>query len=755
MNNKYLYFCASVLAITCCETALAGKGAKKIFFDEKTVFSNISKKLLKNENKYKNKNLFIRFYSNKSPEYKIHPAIGIARVGNDSEDNFYVAPSEIGGLPKEKISLSFQEEVKKFKNNKGEIRKQAAYFRIYKDGTPISTSDNEIESINWTVHLANKKAAWWDFNEFCGNLMISNQQDQTQPNSYEYWSTQVEKDSEGKPVLDPEGREIPIMKKRNKEKKENRKSLIIDPGYRTVSLKTKEANFDATSAPSGYKVSFPGELDPYSIKTLGKLRMNEDGSLFVLGGYGYSGGQGGKITGFGGGDGWFDDVSDGPVEAYIRFKDGTTKVLKAWAVVGSPKYAPELVNITTWDDTILDMAVRNFNKYPEIFDINTKTFNLGEKGYWPSFEEDILPIFNRMRNYEWVSNVGPMVFFSYPHFNIRDRKIENRQNRRDWFNYLRETVDLKKETTEDFVLSKSHNNLYKNGYPLMPLNSGDNSVRNQSVSKFITLSPLQYYMLYQWSEGFFNSEEHDKGSEFLQSLKLNHLDRASVGNCVGYPMSPGIEVTWSIRNPRIYEENDFYRIKHIKSIEEYKDTGLDPNRDETEESSIGCEPGDLTKRMAIPWTADFLNCSVQNINFTIPNRNKESGKPIPPTYYAYWWPAQAPWDVYTSNKEAEEQNKDGNPSGLKVNYQRGINSYMDMVKHWSKLGFVLNQNEDERLKKNYPHFAEKERNLDSFNYKQLALSDQANIYVDGFSEQQDDVIAQNLYYTKDKDNKKK
>ncbi len=660
--------------------------------------------------------------------YKIHPSIGLARLGDS--DEFYVAPSSIGGLPT--IVDNAQKNVESFKDCSGKIKKQAAHFKIYKDGKPLDKSDSNIQSIEWKAYLANKKAAWWNFNEFCGDLMLDTP---SRPNTYEFWSQQNEPKAGGF---------SPIMTLRNSSiKGKDRNNLIINPGSRTVNYSSRTADFNV----KGFE-----DINPYAIKTLGKMQMNADNSLFVLGGNGFAGGRGAKITGFGGADGWFDDTSDGPVEAKIKFKDGSPdQYLRSWVVVGSPKYAPGLVNITTWDDTLLDMSVRYFNTYPDIFDKDSKKFKLGASGYWPSFEEDILPIFHRMRNYEWVANVGPMVFFSQPHFDIRDNRQENRQNRRDWFNYLRAPVDLSKSIEDDFVISPAHNLLYKNdGYPLMPLNSGDNSVRNQNVSKFVTLSPLQYYMFYQWSEGFFRSGTE---SEFLKKLNLNHLDRASVGNCVGYPMSPGIEVTWSTRNPKLYEPGDFYRLKQSRLISEFDSNGLNPDRDETV-TDEGCEPGDLTKRMAIPWQADFLNCSVQNVNYTISSQNKDSnGNPIKPTYYSYWWPAQAPWDVYTSNDNEKSQSQDGNPSGVKVNFQRGISDYPSMMRQWSSLGFIVNQNKNARLKDHYPYFVEQERNLGNFKIKSVGLTDDGNVYLDGFSEAQD-LVTQNIYYSPNDDSKK-
>jgi L-lysine epsilon oxidase C-terminal domain/L-Lysine epsilon oxidase N-terminal len=667
---------------------------------------------------HKNSNYF---FSN----YKIHPSIGIARAGNcDEVKDYYLAPQKIGGLPLEKDGSL----VKKFKNSKGQIRRQAAHFQIYKDGVVVPKS--EIETIVWYTHLANKKAAWWEFNEFCGDLMISNN------NSYEYWSKQTEKfpSEDGKRVEDR-----PVVSKRNKNE-QNRRSLIVDYGPRAVTFgknptvpEKSFAHFNKEHDPYSetYKKTLPPEKVKFGVpvNTLGMLEIGDDASLHVIGGFGHAGGDT-QLAGFGGGDRWHDDVSDGPVEAYVKFKNGEKAFLGAWVVVGSPKYAPELVNITTWSDTVLDMAVRYHNVAPHLF--RNGKFVLGKDGFYPFFERDIRPLFERMKNYNWVANVTPMVFFANPPFDIKDNSNENLENRRNWFRYLRQTCDLTKEVKESMVLDASRQVLFDNGYPLMPLNSGDNSVRNQNVSKFVTLSPLQYYMLYQWSEGFF---DHDLGSKNSEFPKFNELDQASIGNCVGYPMSPGIEVTWSIRNPIIYKEDDPYRIKHRRTISQYFANHLDPDRDEADPKNkdSGCEPGDLTKRMAIPWQADFVNCTVQSVNYTDPKNNKEIVKngdkyvlqPILPSYNSYWWPAQSPYNVYTSYTSKDEQVKDMYTAGEKVKFQRGIEDdpkdpYVKMVDNWYSLGFILNNNNDPKLREKYPSFVEKFRNFDDFEAKSVA-----------------------------------
>ena len=152
--------------------------------------------------------------------YDIHPSIGIARVGN-SPDSFYVAPDAIGGLPFEcdadgnRILVNgAPQTVRTFKDDRKRVRRQAAVFTIFAyedDRHPpraVSLADADVERIEWTAHLANKKAAWYQNQELDGDLMLGN------ANSYAK-------------------RHVPF-RNAHVTGEERRQALIIDPGPRTV-----------------------------------------------------------------------------------------------------------------------------------------------------------------------------------------------------------------------------------------------------------------------------------------------------------------------------------------------------------------------------------------------------------------------------------------------------------------------------------------------------------------------------------------
>lgn len=631
--------------------------------------------------------------------YRIHPAIGFARVGN-SPDSWYLEPTAIGALPTELDASGNEQVVTEFKHA-GQVRRQAARFRVfrYEDGQePVEVGPgNGLKSLEWTVHVANKKAAWYTFAELAGNVMLG------EDNTY---------DARGVPL-----RNNTVVGD------EARRQLIIDPGPRTLDAPGDWVELDAATAGDYAHVSFPplpdkdGKLppmSPYPVNTLGAVKMTDKGELLVLGGFGNAGGGGAAITSFAGADGFFDDVGDGPVSATIVTDDGESVDLGAWVVTGAPKLAPELVNITSLADTFIDIGVRYMGLCPALY---KDTF---QDDYVACYERDIRPLFHAMKEYRWVSNVDAMVSVASPPFDLSDFSDGNRDNRRAVFACFRDP-GAGKESPE---LAPSHQQLFgDNGFPLMPLNSGDNSISNDMIEKFMAVTPTQYFLLRQWAEGKCVSSATDP-SAGKDWTWFHPLDFASAGNVVGEPMAPGIEVTWTMRNPVILSAGDPFRVK--PEALDFSSGGLSPSRDETV-AGDGCQPGDLTKRMAIPWQADFFACSEQNVNFSTPTANKTISAvnkiPLAPTFFAYWWPAQSPYNVYDGARTPAEQMLDGNaflgnPNvgqvlGQNVLYHRGLNSYLDSVVGWKYLGFILNVTTGP-MREALPFYLEQERSYDAF-----------------------------------------
>lgn len=359
--------------------------------------------------------------------YRIHPAIGIARLGN-APDEFCIASEKPAALPTDcdargnpLLSSDGTSEmpVRTFKDDQGRIKRQAARFQVYvyddespegrplKLGDPVSGGGNHgtLVDIQWRVYLANKKASWYEFSQLQGE--------------HGYAPSHPRRNAS---VTDPEARQ----------------RLIIDPGPRAVNATTvRRARFDRNGW-NTYAPSFPPPLQPHSIDTLGEILTDDSGRLLVLGGHGNSGTYRydqfaqPRIEDYANNDGWFDDVSDGPVMARLvmyseqversRFVDVE---LPAWALVGYPRYVPEMLDMITLDEVLDDLSVRHFA---------TRTGLYGEAGRWdepsrvdrsdpeslgmwfsgrlqwnpkyrPWFYRDIWPILFRPDQFSYTSNV--------------------------------------------------------------------------------------------------------------------------------------------------------------------------------------------------------------------------------------------------------------------------------------------------------------------------------------------------------------
>jgi hypothetical protein len=367
--------------------------------------------------------------------YKIHPGIGIARLGNSPSD-FCITPEEPAALPlacdSEGNPLRSPDgetelRVDTFKDAEGRIKRQAARFQVYvyddespegrplQIGDPVSGGGNQghLVDIQWRVHLANKKASWYQFRQLEGE--------------HGYAGDHPRRNADVTAAA-------------------ARQQLIIDAGPRVVDRTARRtAQFD-NRADGMYAPTFPPELRPHSIDTLGELKTDEDGRLLVLGGYGNSGtylfeefGQP-RIDTYANTDGWFDDISDGPVMArLIMYSEnvGATKFVDveypAWVVVGYPAYVPQILDMVTMDDTMRDMFVREFAYRTDLYGeadtfaepqhihptdrealLHWKAGRLEwNDGYKPWFYRDVWPILFRPDEFSFLTNI--LGQSNYPH----------------------------------------------------------------------------------------------------------------------------------------------------------------------------------------------------------------------------------------------------------------------------------------------------------------------------------------------------
>src|ERR1700687_1948275 len=100
-------------------------------------------------------------------KWRLHPAIGVARVGDS--DQFFIGP-ESPGVPGnwDPDTLKF----KPFKDSQGKVMRQAARFRIFQfDDAGNALKELTLADgvkIEWRVHVANRKASFFTFNGLSG-----------------------------------------------------------------------------------------------------------------------------------------------------------------------------------------------------------------------------------------------------------------------------------------------------------------------------------------------------------------------------------------------------------------------------------------------------------------------------------------------------------------------------------------------------------------------------------------------------------
>jgi L-Lysine epsilon oxidase N-terminal/L-lysine epsilon oxidase C-terminal domain len=487
--------------------------------------------------------------------FKIHPSIGIARLGN-SPDGFFIGP-EIPGQNNPPEGG--------YKDSKMRVKRQAARFRIFgydandKVVMEITSANAEIK---WTAHLANKKAAWKEFDGLNANAPLRNRSEK------------------------------------------NRSRLIIDPGERSLHAINTAAVFDS------------GKFFDDAIP-LGEMRMDQDGRLLILGGFGHSASPQNKpLVEFGNNDGWHDDISDGPVKAEVKLKGSSHSLhgLPAWVICAPPDFAPPLTNVITLYDTLIQVAIDRVGLVlPEI----------------PSFKDDIFPILGRANNLKWVSM---MMWKMHNAHGGRPKTMESKHKD------MEEAMPL---ITNDALRNKVFMKLTD---PRDPLGGDDNDMpmlwsdyyqdqkKKNGMPRNETLTKWQFDYLKKWAEGNFKKDWGGMPVAITE-ITPKGLDMAALENCIGGPFFPGIEASWLLRDH--YDFSEPLRLSH----------GL-------------LEAGDVTKQMALPWQADFFDCS-------------QDGE-------LAWWPAQRPDEVFID--DSHDMHK----------WTRWhVTDFQSMVKKRHQLGFVV------------------------------------------------------------------
>jgi hypothetical protein len=471
----------------------------------------------------------------------IHPSIGIARVGN-SADSFFFGPDVPGTLPVAPDG---------FKDASGAIARQAARFRLYgydADGEVVKELTAADGPIDWTVSVANKKAAWYDFDTAMDI-----------------------------PVAKPVGRRNDKVTGRDRDR------LVVASGEQSIA----GAGAEPVALDAG---RFLDERVP-----LGELLTDEHGRLVFVPaeGRGYSPDQA-PLTTFSDNDGWCDDTCDGPVLASVTLGGRTLEADPGWVVVTPPNYGPGLTAglVTGWDSSRLGWEGE--------LDLT------GDRTDQVRFREHILPIFERIADMQWVNagflgsnGWGSGADYLDPALvdRLADPSEANAAFRAQVFEQFREPGYATSEPDAD-------PQIYGDGIAI-PATS---AYQWLTVTRF----QYAYLGAWAAGEFTDDRGEDPPPTELDQLPLVEQtqaLDRAGLDACLGGAYHPGIEVPWTLRVPSMWASNG--RLQVRSTTVENPDYGdqLTPDVTMSEDGPLaGSGPGDLTKWQGTPWQSDAASC---------------------------------------------------------------------------------------------------------------------------------------------------
>jgi hypothetical protein len=461
--------------------------------------------------------------------YEVHPAIGIARVGSSQQvfpapEPDCTQPQYDGPGPVPKPSRT--QPPPAYRDNQNLLMRQATRFRVFKvtrdAQTQAITACEEVRAgsgaaIGWSVHLANRKAAADCF------------------------------------VQPKKGRRA----KRNPNPGVPRDKLVIDAGEQSP------LGNDVNSART-LQGKFKGNIPV----TLGQVWTDGEGRLMVAGGYGKSASPDNTALdddNFADNDGWYDDVSDGPVRITSLKINGVpvpaNRLRHAWLIVAPFDFAPEIDSFITLYDVARQATIGRWAQLPARDPAAT------------NFWRDIVPVLERTRRYRWVNAWALIAEGQGRHTQwrsaagITDLGDKTSASGTTW----REALFAHLPDPNDPL---DHNKRKRDAH--MPrLHDHDDK-----AGSVLLMTPLQYRHFENWAGGLFNATQAPE-TEFL----CESMDRIALQACSGGPFYPGIEA------PRIMQDGNTYEA---------------PLRiDRT------LAPGSITAGLAIPWQADFYACQME------------------------------------------------------------------------------------------------------------------------------------------------
>lgn len=507
----------------------------------------------------------------------IHPAIGVARVGN-SPDGYFIGPQVAEPTP---AAPGF------YRDAEGALKRQAAEFRIYgydAAGEVVREITAERDAIRWSVHLANGKSAWYQW--------------------------QIALDIPEAAAVSVGRRNAGIVGVAA------RAGLAIDGGLRSI------------VGSNAHGVEFDGRFGGVPVY-LGELRTDAAGRLLVLPGRGVSASPGGRPVfvksdpnPFANADGWYDDIADGPVTAVVEIDGLVIDVEPAWVLSAPPNYAPLVKGERTLYDLLYDLYVRaGWLAAPASV----------------SFRHDVYPLLQRLTGLQWVNQGFANQFGHLGRYDFGEPGFVERLRRRPAAGTYDPNTELRRQIFNSFRPPEAADGnqlpwpwLYGDA---MDVPAGSSPRQNASITD------TQYGVLRHWVQGDFDDDWHTALAPpgAIDAVALPEqpamLDRSALEFCLADGFHPGCETTWPMRHLTMYARP--FRIRHRAEGVPEPDAGpaLDQSLALAADGPLHEQvPGGLTRWMAVPWQADTAWCRAGY---------DTAYDPLAPSF----WPARVPNQV--------------------------------------------------------------------------------------------------------------
>ena len=494
---------------------------------------------------------------------KVHPGIGVARVG-DAETEFFLSP-ETNRLPNRPGDY--------YRDETGALKREAQRFRLYgynAAGEVVTELTSDNADITWTVHLANRKADWFQFVT----------------------------------AMDvPETRDL-VVARRNPDEL-NRERLVIDPGPRSIT----GANVSGGTEHAFDSGEFKGIKVP-----LGELQTDKAGRLIVLGGHGKSASPSGKDlvnpgdpNWFNNSNDWYDDTSDGPVTAHGSDQRGADPCHRRMVLMAQTELYAPIIGWRTIYDLMTDTAIEaGLMEVPAI----------------TSFQKDVLPQLARLSNLQWVNkgfaakfgfgrpmdfqvNVALLDKLATAPYPDPDRPSAN--------------VDPYAELRRTILHSFRPYTMAGNDPRIWPWLYGDtfdlDLLSATSPRTMLQVPSIQLLHLERWVAGRFEGgyDPNDVAPQTLKDVPLAEqpamLDKAALYFCLADAFHPGCEMTWPMRHSTLYSEP--YRIRPATGDLPVPTSGATLSQDQAlapDGPLTQQEAGGISRWMGLPWQGDTAYC---------------------------------------------------------------------------------------------------------------------------------------------------